>query len=788
MIRVKSDTFIIFSTSKDNSGATVRYAPEIFSDYGIASVSGGIGSGAVRITPNGTGWSVSCDFRAHGSFSFEAEITENPPEDGVQGATKTVTLYALVYGKDRPMIGKTFYQFAVGEEVNITGISGVCAQTFFDVAIHGAGPLKSVEGYESGLTVYAVQEEGGTKNIAAKIIGTAARPGLYSFSVTTNSVTPQHETNPFPPGPGTDTIFVSIYDPCGAGTPMVLDLNCKYHFNPDSFRIITHAVADSGAERLTGSFARSGAEWIRNESRSQLQYTQFWEYKIVPEDSAWNLYGRSYFSGDTVPEWKHYATAPAIADCDVPPSAGWSEGVIAMGAVRYFVGGHGFFDRKTDTLYQSSPHFVREFEGWEQQPGFPGGEFMALENGVWKIDGETVNPAAISGAALPYSPPRFEDLAAGPLNFNKFPEQDKPAFLSGGSAAGFWEHYPALRQLHPTTPRPAATVQVTASYTLSDSETSDSSYQSWTNLDDYHATSTGSSGSVKSHSISKQASAAIALPAVRMDADLVGGLYGTATPGVSHTETHVDRTWYTSSSSSSGTNSEPFSTTSTTTVDETSTVSPGEISDSSASGSVSFGSGKNPQHESEMLFVSGFGEVNAAWQANVTTRKTETRITNGSPEAGFPTSSSSTSQQHASVSGSLGVLTPAAFRPGDPVPVPGASAEEVTASYWVNWNLLTQDENGDMHTTGTEWAATHSHTGRSDDPASWQGSTTVTAGGVSTVTDDPRGELYAALVSQHEAEVPEMPEGGTARSGMVRLVVDKKQRNETTRTTIGEQS
>ncbi len=772
MIHLRSDSFIIFSNAKNNDGAEVLYAPAYTADYGMKSVSGSLNENGVHITPksDGTAWDIVCDFKSEGMFSFDAVLEENPPpddDDAEHGDIRAFTAHVLVLGEDFPMLMDNFYQFAVGSKVEITGIRGECIQEFFDVSINPTGELLSFDGekqYQSGLSVVAEIDTATSRTIGAKIVGTASRPGLYAFRVTTNSVTPQHETNPFPPGSATEMVMVSIYDPYRAGTLMVIDPYTEYEFNPDAFRVLTHALDSPVAEYLANSFYRNGDafEWYCSVGVSAGSTIQNFDYLLYRIGDTWYIVGRSYFNGDAIPGYETLSTAPALANSEYPPSAGWSNGVIVMGAVKYFVSGYGFFDWKSETLYQSSPGWVRRYPGWDFDPDDPegtddpeesggtgesggtapqGGVLMLFENGAFTIDGAEVEVVEISGAALPYSPPRIEDAALQELNFNGLVRIGDLGFAGGGAASGFWSRYPIHRQIHPVLNHPSVemVMHVTDQYshTISSTQSSASNFgSSATRSSDEYTLEENDEKTLK-QSVNPMAE--------NYSGDALSALYGVTVNGGSatHTGSRISHS-VNSSSNRMGVDADWYTLTTQEDVSAATSIS-GDV-ESRAVGALGVGSGRNPGMKYEGAYWSGSMVSSARWPTQTTT--TTESFNSGTGEH---TTTTTTSNSTAGVGDALCSWVPA-LQTGDEIPISGGTVVVTEA----NFSGESSREFNDYSTPESlsiQMTATHSRTNYTGDGAPDDfGSTVVVfyqngAEVSRTESDDPTGEVFSAAVA-----------------------------------------
>lgn len=498
-----NNSIIIFSATGGGSNEGGRLRQNIgFSSLTALTLSGGIENDFVRVTPSGSSFEVKAKFhKAQGSATFSVTATTaGDPARNLEPATVGFTFRVLVLGVDLPHLTQSFFEFAVGETVdvglplfyaapevqlNIAKVPAAIAslthgelrtETDHD---HGDIQYSVWEGAPSGISLAPVLDYGNNVR-GARLTGIAIRPGIYYVNFVISSYDNSGASDPFPGANGAGLVIINIYD--DRESPKIA-VPVYYAANPDFVRAIRHGFGDNyTAARLTGEFTRSEEVWTRRISETiSGNVSDVWEYRLERDESGvWTLSGRNYLSDQETPEFSVLATAPDRFG-EVPPNTGWSGGLLLAGDGVKFVPGYGFFDWKREReltvdgedepfrgpVYEQQPMVSAQYEGWNNPPAlqYDSGLYLAPgPDGKWRIfadpaalEGTEVEPRGIEMAAVPYAPPAaaalggtaYRDVTAAGVPLNAHLEPGGLTLRRGSGTAAVKPHYTFLRQAVP---------------------------------------------------------------------------------------------------------------------------------------------------------------------------------------------------------------------------------------------------------------------------------------------------------------------------------------------------
>lgn len=498
-----NNSIIIFSATGGGSNEGGRLRQNIgFSSLTALTLSGGIENDFVRVTPSGSSFEVKAKFhKAQGSATFSVTATTaGDPARNLEPATVGFTFRVLVLGVDLPHLTRSFFEFAVGETVdvglplfyaapevqlNIAKVPAAIAslthgelrtETDHD---HGDIQYSVWEGAPSGISLAPVLDYGNNVR-GARLTGIAIRPGIYCVNFVISSYDNSGASDPFPGANGAGLVIINIYD--DRESPKIA-VPVRYAANPDFVRAIRHGFGDNyTAARLTGEFTRSEEVWTRRISETiSGNVSDVWEYRLERDESGvWTISGRNYLSDQEAPEFSVLATAPDRFG-EVPPNTGWSGGLLLAGDGVKFVPGYGFFDWKGEReltvdgeeepfrgpVYEQQPIVSAQYEGWNNPPAlqYDSGLYLAPgPDGKWRIsadpaalEGTEVEPRGIEMAAVPYAPPTaaalggtaYRDVAAAGVPLNAHLEPGGLTLRRGSGTAAVKPHYTFLRQAVP---------------------------------------------------------------------------------------------------------------------------------------------------------------------------------------------------------------------------------------------------------------------------------------------------------------------------------------------------
>ncbi len=498
-----NNSIIIFSATGGGSNEGGRLRQNIgFSSLTALTLSGGIENDFVRVTPSGGSFEVKAKFhKAQGSATFSVTATTaGDPVRNLEPATVGFTFRVLVLGVDLPHLTQSFFEFAVGETVdvglplfyaapevqlNIAKVPAAIAslthgelrtETDHD---HGDIQYSVWEGAPSGISLAPVLDYGNNVR-GARLTGIAIRPGIYYVNFVISSYDNSGTSDPFPGANGAGLVIINIYD--DRESPKIA-VPVRYAANPDFVRAIRHGFGDNyTAARLTGEFTRSEEVWTRRISETiSGNVSDVWEYRLERDESGvWTLSGRNYLSDQEAPEFSVLATAPDRFG-EVPPNTGWSGGLLLAGDGVKFVPGYGFFDWKGEReltvdgeeepfrgpVYEQQPIVSAQYEGWVNPPALQYDSGLCLApgpDGKWRIsadpaalEGTEVEPRGIETAAVPYAPPAaaalggtaYRDVTAAGVPLNAHLEPGGLTLRRGSGTAAVKPHYTFLRQAVP---------------------------------------------------------------------------------------------------------------------------------------------------------------------------------------------------------------------------------------------------------------------------------------------------------------------------------------------------
>ena len=442
-----NNSIIIFSATGGGSNEGGRLRQNIgFSSLTALTLSGGIENDFVRVTPSGSSFEVKAKFhKAQGSATFSVTATTaGDPARNLEPATVGFTFRVLVLGVDLPHLTQSFFEFAVGETVdvglplfyaapevqlNIAKVPvAIASLTHGELRTetdhdHGDIPYSVWEGAPSGISLAPVLDYGNNVR-GARLTGIAIRPGIYYVNFVISSYDNSGASDPFPGANGAGLVIINIYD--DRESPKIA-VPVRYAANPDFVRAIRHGFGDNyTAARLTGEFTRSEEVWTRRISETiSGNVSDVWEYRLERDESGvWTLSGRNYRSDQEAPEFSVLATAPDRFG-EVPPNTGWSGGLLLAGDGVKFVPGYGFFDWKGEReltvdgevepfrgpVYEQQPMVSAQYGGWNNPPAlqYDSGLYLAPgPDGKWRIsadpdalEGTEVEPRGIERAAVP---------------------------------------------------------------------------------------------------------------------------------------------------------------------------------------------------------------------------------------------------------------------------------------------------------------------------------------------------------------------------------------------------
>ena len=498
-----NNSIIIFSATGGGSNEGGRLRQNIgFSSLTALTLSGGIENDFVRVTPSGSSFEVKAKFhKAQGSATFSVTATTaGDPERNLEPATVGFTFRVLVLGVDLPHLTQSFFEFAVGETVdvglplfyaapevqlNIAKVPvAIASLTHGELRTetdhdHGDIPYSVWEGAPSGISLAPVLDYGNNVR-GARLTGIAIRPGIYYVNFVISSYDNSGASDPFPGANGAGLVIINIYD--DRESPKIA-VPVRYAANPDFVRAIRQGFGDNyTAARLTGEFTRSDEVWTRRISETiSGNVSDVWEYRLERDESGvWTLSGRNYLSDQEAPEFSVLATAPDRFG-EVPPNTGWSGGLLLAGDGVKFVPGYGFFDWKGEReltvdgeeepfrgpVYEQQPIVSAQYDGWVNPPAlqYDSGLYLAPgPDGKWRIsadpaalEGTEVEPRGIEMAAVPYAPPAaaalggtaYRDVTAAGVPLNAHLEPGGLTLRRGSGTAAVKPHYTFLRQAVP---------------------------------------------------------------------------------------------------------------------------------------------------------------------------------------------------------------------------------------------------------------------------------------------------------------------------------------------------
>ena len=490
-----NNSIIIFSATGGGSNEGGRLRQNIgFSSLTALTLSGGIENDFVRVTPSGSSFEVKAKFhKAQGSATFSVTATTaGDPARNLEPATVGFTFRVLVLGVDLPHLTQSFFEFSVGETVDvglplfyaapevqlniakvpaaITSLTHGELRTETDTD-HGDIQYSVWEGAPSGISLAPVLDYGNNVR-GARLTGIAIRPGIYYVNFVISSYDNSGASDPFPGANGAGLVIINIYD--DRESPKIA-VPVRYAANPDFVRAIRHGFGDNyTAARLTGEFTRSEEVWTRRISETiSGNASDVWEYRLERDESGvWTLSGRNYLSDQEAPEFSVLATAPDRFG-EVPPNTGWSGGLLLAGDGVKFVPGYGFFDWKGDReltvdgeeepfrgpVYEQQPMVSAQYEGWNNPPAlqYDSGLYLAPgPDGKWRIsadpaafEGTEVEPRGIEMAAVPYAPAAaaalggtaYRDVTAAGVPLNAHLEPGGLTLRRGSGTAAVKPHY-----------------------------------------------------------------------------------------------------------------------------------------------------------------------------------------------------------------------------------------------------------------------------------------------------------------------------------------------------------
>lgn len=426
----------------------IRQVPQFESITGIASISGGYADNRIRVSATSGGeieWKIfSANWAGKVSFNLTAVTSGAVVSSGgvISGgwlpgsATYPITLYA--FGHDRPYLPQTFFEYQVGEEVDIT-LAGTCVGNDLMEATPDGATMLNRANISAGLRI-------DTENDRVRIHGTAEVPGIYTLGVYTKSKEkePPRPPVPFPPGEAEDLVIISIYgEHIAEGDPVVMvPAACK---REDAYKVVyNEAVTAYGAKAGVSAMVHSGGEWVAEVTSGSEYVSERWRYNLTPISggASWE-WGVTYSAsvGEGFPVSETLATAPGR---DLggewqqrPPLQGWSPTLILQAGDERL-----FLDRQTSgglagvyvsagsasgaQIYEQEPLYTPQYSGWTTRPPMirnssgglvvhrSGGYFAGTTlTSLLTSGGVEVHPHHTAGVVLPYCPPRCVECGNG---------------------------------------------------------------------------------------------------------------------------------------------------------------------------------------------------------------------------------------------------------------------------------------------------------------------------------------------------------------------------------------
>lgn len=463
--RSNGNTFIIYSCSKQSP--KVKLSPAFAAITGIDSVSGQLDTEKVSIFWQNGGWRVSCKKTSvWGQYSFTVTVKSKGSENR-KAATSTFTLEVFLQAVDESF-DSFYFPCRVGDKFESTLNQDVVGEL---LSCGIKGQLFAVDRndsdvhYGSGLYL-SVRNLGDLDEV--RITGVASRPGIYvaaMYCATDDYYSP--DGRDYFSG-GNDLlapIIVAVRDKNYEENQLMVVTSNQASHNENCIRLIfckKHPFTQNGG-RFSITMNGGGGVWRgRYEEQSQAKII-ITEFKIELNGEMWELAHREYMEEDPPPDWNTISTAKKIFGSNIPPSAGWSDGVVIAGDAYYFVPGYGLFDYKGKIderpFYQQQPLHTRQYEGWKRNKEYMYDAGIILKekliNDTWQwclfssnnTDNtliEDVKPQTIQGAIVPYTPPtteKYSQNAVRDLTFNNInihTSIGEIALFSGGYAGGFW--------------------------------------------------------------------------------------------------------------------------------------------------------------------------------------------------------------------------------------------------------------------------------------------------------------------------------------------------------------
>lgn len=462
--RSSGNTFIIYSTGET---PIVRQAPTLSAVTELDSVSGGLDNEFLSITWQ-DGWQIACKkTSAWGQFSFDVTV-KSKGSDSRKADSQKFTFEVFLLGVDQSF-DYFFYQFRVGEKVNYK-LEQMPAGAVRSYGKHGQLYSPDEDQYASGLFL-SLSEEGDIE--FPYISGVALRPGIYVAAIHCAS----DDVGVF--SGGNDMlapVIVSIRDKHYEDNQLMVIADNSVQFDENALRLVY--VNDDLFNNKGGNFCirMSGGDGVwtgKNEEPAQTT-VRVTEYHIALDGSRWVLSRREYTQGDAPPEWTAVSAVAKLTGSSLPPSAGWSNGVVVSGDTRHFVPGYGLFDYKgvgaQGEFFQQQTTHTRQYEGWNTAAEYTNDSGHILrkkeidDNLEWVLPGldefgnvvdKVVHPQPVDGVVFPYSPAvteKYGSRAVRDLTFfgvSAHVAPGAPAIASGGFASGFFAAPDVRRQLVP---------------------------------------------------------------------------------------------------------------------------------------------------------------------------------------------------------------------------------------------------------------------------------------------------------------------------------------------------
>lgn len=460
--RSSGNTFVVFSSSYDNPA--IRLAPTLTAETGLASVVGSLNSDKISIAWNGNNWEVKCfAISSYGQYSFKVTATSNGG-DTMESAVSEFTFHVLLLHSDQ-LVNVLNYELQVGDKlqtpINLPAVNPVLSYGVWHggLAVPGADPE---EQYPSGITL-SLRYDSGSEIDIPWIEGTAKRPGLYVGAVhcaTDDALIKADGSNPAGVFSGGTDIFapviLSIRDRDFERGQLMCICDNSVGFNENTVRLIyvNDVLFKEKGDCFCLPMNGSGSWFARHEELVgyTTTVTQVDEYIIELSKEIWELKHRRYIEediqeeGGIYPDYTTISTVEKLVDSSLPPSAGWSNGVVVTGDTRLFVPEFGLFDYKGESkgysLYQQQTIHTRQYLGWKLPPKYTDAEGYILTQRLiadeekWviftKSDRTNIvaivdTPLPVSGSVIPYAPPSTEkygtvairDLSLGLQNINQ---------------------------------------------------------------------------------------------------------------------------------------------------------------------------------------------------------------------------------------------------------------------------------------------------------------------------------------------------------------------------------